>query len=71
MSLILSLANASSEPDSSIATPSLPSFTRVTFALMSRCFSTASSRVSVVVPAMTPIVLAGEVGEFLYRRSPP
>jgi hypothetical protein len=57
MSLILSLANASIDPDSSIARPSLPSLTLVTLALTSRCFNAPSRRASVVVPAITPMFL--------------
>ena len=76
MSLALSLANASSEPDSSIAKPSLASFTLVTFAFTRRCFNAASSLASVVVPAMTPMFLPPKSVNFcnavpLTRNPPP
>ena len=55
--MILSLANAATVPDSSSATPSTPSFTFTILALMSRSFSIASTRFSVVVPVVTAIDL--------------
>ena len=65
MSLILSLAKASSEPDSSIARPSLPSFTFVTLALTRRCFNAASSLRLGRRAGDDADVLASEVGELL------
>ena len=61
--MILSLANPATAPDSSIATPSTPSLTETTLALIARSLSMSLRRCSVVVPAVTAIDLDAKSGK--------